>query len=327
MLSYLVYRIILGGKICTVASQFLIPVIEPNPYNLKISQLRALVTVANCGNFSKAALALDLSQSTVSHAISTLEEELGAPLLTRGRHGATPTIVGQQVIEQARQVLSLLEDIVKGAKVARGLQGGQVRIVAFRSVATHILPAVIAEFRRCFPNITVAIIEQDELIEQTLLDGQVDIGLTNLPASDKFETLEILIDDYLALMPPDSAWEGIQLSWEQLAAFPLIIPATGSCATRIRNYLRTAESSVDVAYEVREDSTIVGMVMQGLGATILPRLAVEPLPNGIKVCNLPVPLVRVIGAAMLTDALHPPAVFAFWDLLKGLNQSGLKPAA
>ena len=175
---------------CIVASQFLIPVIEPNPYNLKISQLRALVTVADYGNFSKAALALDLSQSTVSHAIATLEEELGAPLLVRGRHGAIPTIIGQQVIDQARQVLSLLEDIVKGAKVARGLQGGRVRIAAFRSVATHILPAVIAEFRRCFPNITVAITEQDELVEQTLLNGQVDIGLTNLPAGEKFETLE-----------------------------------------------------------------------------------------------------------------------------------------
>ena len=305
----------------------LIPVIEPNPYNLKISQLRALVMVADCGNFSKAALALDLSQSTVSHAIATLEEELGAPLLARGRQGAIPTIVGQQVIDQARQVLSLLEDMVQGAKVARGLQGGRVRIAAYRSVATHILPAVIAEFRRCFPNITVAITELDNLIEQSLLDGQIDIGLTSLPASEKFETLEILTDDYLALMPPDSAWEGTQLSWEQLAAYPLIIPANGDCAIFIRNYLRTAESSIHIAYEVREDSTMLGMVMQGLGATILPRLAVEPLPIGIKVCSLPIPLVRVIGAAMLTDALHPPAVFAFWDILKGLNLANLKPAA
>ena len=310
-----------------MASPCFIPVIDPNPYNLKISQLRALVTVADCGNFSKAALALELSQSTVSHAIATLEEELGAPLLARGRHGATPTIVGQQVIDQSRQVLSLLEDIVQRAKVARGLQGGRVRIAAFRSVATHILPGVIAEFRRCFPDITVAITELDDLVEQALLDGRVDIGLTHLPAGEKCETVEILTDDYLALMPPDSLWEGTQLSWEQLATYPLIIPASGNCATLIRTYLKTAEAPINIAYEVREDSTMLGMTLQGLGATILPRLAVEPLPNGIKVGQLPVPLVRVIGAAMLSDALHPPAVFAFWDLLKGLSQAKLKPAA
>ncbi|MDJ0705389.1 MAG: LysR family transcriptional regulator [Leptolyngbyaceae cyanobacterium MO_188.B28] len=327
MLASLTDGDILESTQCAAEPLYPIPVIHPNPYNLKISQLRALVTVADCGNFSKAALALELSQSTVSHAIATLEEELGAPLLARGRHGAIPTIVGQQVIDQARQVLSLLEDIVQGAKAARGLQGGQVRIAAFRSVATHILPAVIAEFRRCFPDITVAITELDDLVEQSLLDGQVDIGFTNLPAGEKFETLEILTDDYLVLMPPDSTWEGMQLTWKQLATYPLIIPTSGNCGTRIRNFLKPAEVPINIAYEVREDSTMLGMTLQGLGATILPRLAVEPLLTGIKVGRLPVPLVRVIGAAMLADALHPPAVFAFWDLLKGLNQANLKPAA
>jgi DNA-binding transcriptional LysR family regulator len=63
------------------------------------------------------------------------------------------------VIAQSRQVLQLLEGIVKEANREKGLQGGQVRIAAFRSVATHILPSVIARFRRQFPAITVAITE------------------------------------------------------------------------------------------------------------------------------------------------------------------------
>ena len=61
---------------------------EMNPYKLKISQLRALVAVADYSNFSEAALQMELSQSAVSHAIATLEEELGVQLLSRGRHGA-----------------------------------------------------------------------------------------------------------------------------------------------------------------------------------------------------------------------------------------------
>lgn len=67
---------------------------EINPYKLKISQLRALVGVADYGNFSEAALQMDLSQSAISHAIASLESELGVILLSRGRHGANLTPVG-----------------------------------------------------------------------------------------------------------------------------------------------------------------------------------------------------------------------------------------
>jgi DNA-binding transcriptional ArsR family regulator len=75
---------------------------EINPYKLKISQLRALVAVANHGNFSEAALHLELSQSAVSHAIASLEEELGVMLLSRGRHGAhlTPDSTSVSMVMQ-----------------------------------------------------------------------------------------------------------------------------------------------------------------------------------------------------------------------------------
>ena len=101
-----------------------------NPYRLKISQLRALVAVADLGRFSEAALHLDLSQSAVSHAIATLEEELGVVLVQRGRHGATLTPVGEQVVTEARQVLQSLEKICQKANLSKGLQGGQVRVAA-----------------------------------------------------------------------------------------------------------------------------------------------------------------------------------------------------
>ena len=66
-----------------------------DPYKLKISQLRTLVAVADYLNFSEAALHLKISQSSVSHAIATLETELGVILFHRGRNGAYPTPVGE----------------------------------------------------------------------------------------------------------------------------------------------------------------------------------------------------------------------------------------
>jgi DNA-binding transcriptional LysR family regulator len=299
-----------------------------NPYKLKISQLRALIAVADHNNFSEAALHLELSQSAVSHAIANLEEELGVVLLSRGRHGAHPTPVGERVIAKARQVLQLLEGIVQEANREKGLQGGQVRVAAFRSVATHILPSVIARFRHQFPGITVSITEFFDFagVEQSLREGYADIGFTYLPSGDEFETWELMRDDYIALLPPNSGLRNAKINWEQLAAYPLIVPSTNSCSLRIRNHLRRSEYPLKIAYEVREDSTIVSMVQQGLGAAILPRLAAEPLPSGIQVCSLPIPLERIIGTAMLKEALHTPAVYAFLDAVRNIGQIRTKAA-
>ncbi len=302
---------------------------EINPYKLKISQLRALVGVADYGNFSEAALQMDLSQSAISHAIASLESELGVILLSRGRHGATLTPVGERVIPQAREVLHLLEAMVKEANLAKGLHGVNIRIASFRSVATHILPSAIARFRHSFPEIAVTILEHfdHESVEQALRHGLADIGFIYIPSSSEFETWEILRDEYVVLLPPNPKLKNSNLTWEQLAAYSLILPSQNdSCFIRVRNHALTFDAPLKVAYEVNEDSTIVSMVVQGLGAAILPRLAAEPIPEEIQVCSLPVPLERVIGVAVLANILQTPAVFAFLDTLKNVDQLSIKTA-
>lgn len=76
---------------------------------MKFFQLRAIVAVADRGNFCEAALELQLSQPAISHAIATLEEELGVPLFARGRHGAVLTPPGERILYHARQAMQHLE--------------------------------------------------------------------------------------------------------------------------------------------------------------------------------------------------------------------------
>lgn len=291
-----------------------------NPQNqMKLSQLRILVAVATEGNFSEAALQLNMSQSAVSHAIASLEEHLGVVLVLRGRYGARLTPVGQQIVEHAREIIYRSQEIHKIAELARGLDGGQVRIASFRSIATHILPAVIAQFHQRFPAIAVNLTEQDDYlqVEQALREGQADIGFTLLPASQDIEAWEVLRDEFVALLPPAFKPAQAQLSWSELAAQPLIMPPSHyGIVQRIFDHAHSFGYRLKVAYEVGTDATIVNLVAQGLGATILPRLAAEPIPPGVQVYRLPEPLAWIIGAAMLADALHPPAVYAFLDILK-----------
>ncbi len=296
---------------------------EINTRRMKLSQIQALIAVAECQNFSGAALQLELSQSAVSHAIACLETELGVQLFHRGRHGAQLTPVGERVLIHGHQIARALEMMVKEADLEKGLQGGQVRIVTFRSVATHILPGIIAQFRDRFPKIAVSITEvyYTQAVEEALRSGKADIGFVSLPISDEFETREILRDKYVVLLPPTAKLLNAKITWEELAAYPLILqPPETACSIPLRKYLATSEFPLNIAYELSEDSTIVSMVLQGLGTAILPRLAAEPIPGKVKVCSLPADFERIIAVAILRDGLLIPAVFAFLDLVTSATE-------
>ncbi|MEO1069951.1 MAG: LysR family transcriptional regulator, partial [Cyanobacteria bacterium J06638_6] len=291
---------------------------------MKLSQLRILVAVAEHETFSDAALHLDMSQSAVSHSISALEDHLGVMLFSRGRHGARLTPVGDRVVSHARTILQQAEAIAREAELARGLQGGQVRIASFRSVAIHLLPAAIAQFKQRHPNIAVNLSEHDNYlqVEKALREGRADIGFTLLPAAADLDTWQVLKNAYVALFPPDFKLAGPQLTWAELAQHPLIMPPAERIMMRdVYDHVQAHGYKLNVISEVETDTTIVNLVAQGLGATILPRLAAEPIPDRVQVFALPEPLVRVIGAAIVGDALHTPPIYAFLDVLKTLGQS------
>lgn len=286
--------------------------------HLKLPQLRALVAVADWGTFSEAALQLGVSQSGISHAIASLEEELGVILLQRDRRRSTLTPVGEEVTSQARQILALLGEITATVDRAKGLRGGTVRVASFRSAATHILPGAIAKFRQQFPEIGLSLQEYHDYpeVEQALRSGIADLGFVCLPTSDEFETWNLYQDEYIALFPATYRPQSLTLIWEELLDHPLLLPpVTEITYTILRNHYQSLGKEIKVAFHVKEDSTMVGMVAQGLGVAIIPRLAAEPLPPELQTFSLPVPLFRFIGIAALREALHLPAVFAFLEML------------
>ncbi|PSN19420.1 LysR family transcriptional regulator [filamentous cyanobacterium CCP5] len=289
---------------------------------MKLSQLRILVAVAEHGSFSEAALELEMSQSAVSHAIATLEEHLGVVLLSRGRHGAQLTPVGQRIVSHAQVIGQRSEAIVKEAELAKGLEGGQVRIAAFRSISTHLLPRVIAQFHERYPAVAVSLAEHDDFypVEAALHEGRADVGFTFLPTSANLKTWELMQDEFVAIFPGSFRVANDHLSWADLKRLPLIMPPDSNLMTRnVARHMRSFGQDLSVAYEVETDATIINLVVQGLGATILPKLAAEPIPADLQVFPLPESLKRVIGVAILQNALHTPATYAFLETLQNLR--------
>ena len=293
-----------------------------NPSKIKLSQLRALVAIADCGNFSEAALKLDVTQSTISHAIAILEEELGITLVQRGRHGARLSPVGDRITAHARDILELLDTIGSEANQARGVQGGTLRIASFRSVATHVLPGAIARLHRRYSAITISVHEMDEVhqLKQALAKGEVDLCVAETIDDDAIETLHIVDDDYVALLPPGYRPKTGTLTVEDMQQMPIIGSGHSSCGLRIRTILGAQEYPIETAYCIRHDSSMVAMVQQGLGIAILPRLAAEPVPRDVQITALPFPISRPIGASILKDALHTPALYAFLDALREVGE-------
>ncbi|WP_414577306.1 LysR family transcriptional regulator [Anabaena sp. CCY 9402-a] len=288
---------------------------------MKISQLRAVVAVAERGNFSEAALELQLTQPAVSHAIATLEEELGVPLFSRGRYGAVLTPAGERILHHARQAMQHLEMMQQEANLHKGLHGGHVRVASFRSVATHLLPKAIAQFHDQFPDISVTMIECLSYLEaeQCLREGRADLGITYVPTSDEFAAWEILRDEYVVLLPPKAKISDLKITWEDIDTYSPVILACLPCGRPLHHHLKQVASFIKTTSNIQEDSTIVSLVNQGLSAAILPRLAAVPIPPEVQVYSLPKPLERVMGIAVLSDSLHIPAVFKFLEMFKDFD--------
>lgn len=287
---------------------------------IKNSQLAALVAVADCGSFSEAALQLGLAQSTVSHAIATLEKDLGIVLLLRGHAGAVLTPLGVQICQQARAVLAQIDNIQQTAKQAKELQTGRVRIATVRTVATHVLPDIISRFRQAHPTLTIDIAEYDLYaeVEQALKEGHADIGFTALPTFGEFQTWELFRDEFVALLPPLDPPEkdSNPMTWEQLMNYSRTANQRSSWHNELVDaHLAKFGHTFPIDYMVREDSTLMGLVTKGLGAAVLSRLEAEPIPDGVRVRSLPEPLERIIGVAILECAVLPRAVFAFLDVV------------
>jgi DNA-binding transcriptional LysR family regulator len=284
---------------------------------MNISQLKVLVTIGQCGSFSDAAIQLEISQSAVSRAIASLENELKVPLLVRGRLGARLTAVGERVVIHAQQILDLRESIEYEVNLEKALYNSRLRIASFRSAATHILPPKIAQFQRAYPRVEVSLDEFDPAgVEQALRCGDADLGLLPLPRSEDFTTWEITRDEYIALLPKTETGLPKSITWHDLSTCSFILLNYAECTTAVREHWSHWQQPLNVAYNVKEDSTIVSMVAQGLGVAILPRLAAMPIPESVESRSLPVPLERVIGVAILANTPPTPAVNRFLEVMR-----------
>jgi DNA-binding transcriptional LysR family regulator len=285
------------------------------------AQLRVLVTVADTGGFSAAAARLSMSQPGASRAVAALEAELGAPLLVRSNGRVAPTATGERVLLHAREILARAEAIRQEAAAGGGDCAGRVRFGSFASVSAQLLPGILATLRVRHPGVEVALFEgHDDEVLGWVRDRAVDVGVVSGEAPD-LDVRPLAADHLVAVLPADHALAAQpHATLEQLAAEPFVL-SRGGCERLILDTFALAGHAPRVAFEVHEVSTIVAMVAEGLGVSLVPELSAVAVPPRVALRPLSPPVERRLGLAVPSLAEAPPGVRALVDVAE-LAMSG-----
>jgi len=302
---------------------------------MTLAQLQALVTVIEHGSFTSASEVLGITQSAVSHAVASLESELGVTLIQRDRGGLALTDVGQRIVLQAREMLARAEIIRQEAAAACGLKAGKLRLGSFPSISARFLPGVLRLFRQRYPEIEILLLEgANEEVRAWIEARMVDIGVVTLPAEGVVAITPIVHDEWLVIVPathPLAQRSSVQI--QRLAQEALIL-GSGGPVSLVQALFDESQVQMKLHLEVREIAAVLAMVQEGMGITIIPELALpSQLPSGLKSLHLRPPAWRHLALAVPSRDTLSPAANMFlqqaeqWALAQGFLRRDDEPSS
>jgi DNA-binding transcriptional LysR family regulator len=292
---------------------------------LDVRRMRVLREVAARGSFSAAADSLAYTQSAVSQQIAALEREAGTRLVERSARGVRLTDAGRSLVAHADVILARLADAEAELEAIAGLRGGRLRLASFPSAGATIMPEAIARFRDRHPavELTLEPAEPEPSIAK-LRAGEVDLVLDitagfRPPRDDGVERTHLIDDPMYVCLPAGHALAHKRdLKLEELAEESWILGTTGSCpdASIFLRSCQLAGFEPDVAFNSDDYFAIQGFVAAGMGASLIPDLALITVRDDIVVRSLGnrAPA-RIIWAATMRDSFCSPAKQAMLDVL------------
>jgi LysR family transcriptional regulator, hydrogen peroxide-inducible genes activator len=246
---------------------------------VSLKQFRYFLAVARTGHFGAAAERCAVTQPALSMQIQELEKELGLQLLERGPKGAGLTPGGREIAVRAARVLADVRDLVDSARHLAGGFSGPFHFGAIPSIAPYLLPQLLPLIRARHPDLDLHLREtQTQRLLEELVEGDLDLVLLALPVEHAgVETLSLFEDRFLLAVPASRPiGKNVRATPDLLREDRLLLLEEGHC---LRDqalafcHLRQVES-IDT-FGASSLSTIVQMVSNDLGLTLLPELSLE----------------------------------------------------
>jgi DNA-binding transcriptional LysR family regulator len=275
--------------------------------NLNLDQLKAFVEVTRTGSFTTAAKSLNLSQPAVTHQVQELERRFKVALIERIGKRAFPTQAGETLIEHARL---LLEESTRTLVNMRQFDDGwlgRVRVGTSMTVLMYALPPLLRQLKTKHPQLEITIkAGLTATTLQMLKTNNLDIGLCALPIEDPaVQTVPLFEDELYAIFPAGQRIAAKKVTPAFVSKFPLILGSEPAELRRtITRWFAAAGSIPTPIMEFDNVEAIKSMVAVGLGASIVPGLALGPghvSAENIRIAPLSPRATRRIGLVQLKN--------------------------
>ncbi|MEP6619688.1 MAG: LysR substrate-binding domain-containing protein [bacterium] len=245
--------------------------------SLNLHHLRIFVTVADSGGFSRAAAVLRLSQPAVSKSVQEMERQVGLPLIERDGRASRLTAAGEILATRARELFSVEASAEEELRSLRGLESGTLRVGASTTIATYVLPPILARFRDAHPGVVLRVVSANtRAIARLVLERRLDIALVEGPVTHERLSVTDWMDDELVLIAPPNHPLALRrrVRVEDLAGVKLIVRESGS-GTREVGERALADQGIrlPVALQLGSTEAIKQGVAAGLGLAIVSRTA------------------------------------------------------
>ena len=244
-----------------------------------IKQLRYICAVAEHRHFSRAAESCFVTQSTLSAAIQELESQLGVVIFERSKKTVLITPLGDRLLDQARLILGDVEDFVSLAKIHNEALAGEIRLGVIPTIGPFLLPHLLKDLRKNYTKLKLYLKEDlSSQLYQQLRQGQLDLVILALPyALPEMETISLFKDEFLLCLSPGHQLEkSKQIKQAQLKGESLLLLEEGHC---LRDHALEAckleKTESDLIYQGTSLHTLVQMVANGLGVTLLPAMSID----------------------------------------------------
>ena len=285
---------------------------------VELRHLAALEAVAAEGSFRRAATRLGYVQSAISQQIAALERAVGQRLLERVPGGGSvhPTVAGELVLEHARAILARLQAAQADLSVAGEVHRRELRVGITQSIAVRVLPQLIERFAASAPDVVFRPWEAsfDLRLYEAVEHGDVELAFVELPApAGPFELFELMADPYVLVASRNAPLASGPLSLRELASLPLIGQVGCRGLEAVEQQLASLGVEPVVVFRSRVNAVIQALVAGGVGAAVLPALAVDATDRRVVIHQLPELAPRTLALVRHRDRRHSDAESAFTD--------------
>jgi molybdate transport repressor ModE-like protein len=290
--------------------------------SIDVRRLRLLSEVAHRGTIAAAAEALAFTPSAVSQQLSTLEREVGAPLLERTGRGVRLTEEGWLLVRHGDAVFAELERAEAALEATRRSVAGRLRVAAFSSVTSAVLAPTVARLSQRHPDLEVSLVESDPGVAlRDLRLAELDLVVAHeydhllVPHDPDIHRRDLFDEDMLVAAPPGRFAPGRPVSLGDLAGETWAASSIRTdCGKAVREACRGAGFEPDIRFEFTEFAVVLQLVAAGLAVALLPQLAFSEYDHGYEVHPLSDGgFKRRIFTATRLGNRERPAVVAFLD--------------